>query len=374
MIKDEGLSGQGQAYWLALLRTPGLGATMQRQLLDDFGSPETIFQSGRNALSRYKLKLKTLEFLQSPDWNKVESDLCWLDKPGNHLLTFQDPGYPLLLKQIYDPPAGLYVRGDPGILNAMQIGIVGSRKPSPDGRRITREFALQLANLGLTVTSGLAAGLDSHAHSGALQGSGTTIAVLGSGLDVIYPAQNRGLAESVMNQGALVSELPPEYKPIPANFPRRNRIISGMSLGTLVVEAGLRSGSLITARLALEQGREVFAVPGSIYNPLSRGCHQLLRQGAKLVEKIEDIIEELGPLAATVLPPSCQHEEKDESINGLDEHCKLLLDNIGKRPVSVDSLVEETKLVVNVVSSSLLQLELKGLVESLSGGEYIRIN
>ena len=211
----------------------------------------------------------------------------WLSQPGNHVVHFQDAAYPALLKQIADPPPLLFVRGDRDYLAQPQLAIVGSRNPTHTGRALAREFAAHLASFGLTITSGLASGIDGAAHQGAIEAGGTTLAVTGTGLDRVYPARHRDLAHRVAENGALVTEFPPGTAPLAANFPRRNRLISGLSLGTLVVEAALRSGSLITARSALEQGREVFAIPGSIHNPLARGCHALIRDGAKLVESGE---------------------------------------------------------------------------------------
>lgn len=372
MDKDGTSTRQDLAYWLALLRMPAIGNVLLGQLLNDFASPHAIFRADTGAISKYGLKAKTIEFLRDPPWLLIDNDLSWLHHANNHLVTIHDQFYPQLLKQIHDPPVALYVSGDPGILNTLQISMVGSRNPTADGRRLARDFAGRLADLGITITSGLALGIDSYSHLGALDAAGTTIAVLGSGLDIVYPARNKKLATSIIEKGALVSEFPPGVNPMPANFPRRNRIISGMSLGTLVVEAALRSGSLITAGHALEQGREVFAMPGSIYNPLARGCHALLRQGAKLTESVDDILEELGPLSALIGEDVNRWDNSQKIIKGLDEHSKLLLDNIGRRPVSIDYLVEETSLAVNIVSSILLNLELRGLIESLPGGAYTR--
>ena len=373
MDKDDTATRQDMAYWLALLRMPAIGNVLLAQLLNEFTSPQAIFRADTDALSKYGLKTKTIEFLRKPPWTLIDNDLAWLQHANNHLITIHDKFYPQLLKQIHDPPVALYVSGDPGILNTLQISLVGSRNPTADGRRIARDFACCLAGIGITITSGLALGVDSCSHLGALDAAGTTIAVLGCGLDIVYPASNKKLAASIIEKAALVSEFPPGVKPLPENFPRRNRIISGMSLGTLVIEAALRSGSLITAGHALEQGREVFAIPGSIHNPLARGCHALLRQGAKLTESINDILEELGPLSALIGEDMNRRDNQQKIIKGLDEHGKLLLDNIGSRPVSIDYLVEETRLAVNVVSSMLLNLELRGLIESLPGGAYTRI-
>jgi DNA processing protein len=372
MNRDVARKHHALRYWLAMPRIKGIGARTWLQLLDRLETPEAIFNADSGVLSDCGLGMPAINRLRQSDQDCLQSDLDWLDDPANRLVTWHDSSYPQLLKQIHDPPPVLYASGDTGLLKQLQISIVGSRNPSPDGKRMARDFSRQLAGLGITITSGLASGLDSCAHQGALDAGGTTIAVLGSGLDVIYPAKNRGLAESIRESGVLVSEFPPDARPVPANFPRRNRIISGLSAGTLVVEATLRSGSLITARLAMEQGREVYAIPGSIYNPLSRGCHKLISDGAKLVEDIAGILEEIAPLAAITNQGGQEQDKNDKTPGELDEYCKLLLENIAKQPVSIDMLVDETRLGVQIVASSLIKLELNGLVESLPGGEYIR--
>ena len=246
-----------------------------------------------------------------------------------------------MLRQIHTPPPALFVRDDPAVLMSPQLGIVGSRHPSVDGHRLAGDFSASLAVNGITITSGLAQGIDSYAHQGALKAQSSTIAILGNGLGSVYPACNRKLAEDILERGALVSEFPLDCRPIPSNFPRRNRIISGLSMGVLVVEAALKSGSLITARFANEQGREVFAIPGSIHNPMARGCHALIRDGAKLVEQIQDITEELQPMAALVRKSFVQSVAEPRSTKGLDAKTKLLLDSIGYQAVNIDTLVEE---------------------------------
>lgn len=372
MEDHKSISNIDPAYWFALLRTPVFQRRSLTRLLETFIHPEDIFRAGPRALSGFGLSAKALEYLEHPDWPAVVSDMEWLAKPGNHLITIRDDAYPVLLKEIHDPPPALHLSGDPAVLNHTQISIVGSRRPSPDGRRIARKFARGLANLGITITSGLAMGLDSEAHKGALQAGMKTVAVLGNGLDFIYPAWNRELAASITANGAVISEFPLGSRPLRTNFPLRNRIISGLSVGTIVVEAALKSGSLITARCAMEQGREVFAVPGSIYNTTSHGCHYLIREGAKLIECIDDVLEEIRPLSALLTRENRLPEENDKKIKMLDADCKLLLDNIGKRPVTIDILVEETGLPVNSVASALLALEMEGLIDSLPGGEYTR--
>ena len=302
----------------------------------------------------------------------AELEIAWLAEPNHHLIALSDPRYPRLLREIPDPPAGLYVIGDPDILSATQLGIVGSRNPTPGGSENAHAFAHYLTQSGLTITSGLALGVDAAAHRGALAAGGKTIAVAGTGLDRIYPARHRELAHQIAAQGALISEFPLGMPALPANFPRRNRIISGLSLGVLVVEAALQSGSLITARLAADQGREVFAIPGSIHNPLARGCHALIRQGAKLVETAADILEELGPIAQ-VTGLARQTDGVGNITSGLSVEAMALLDCLGFDPTPVDSLIERSGLTPEAVSSMLLVLELQGHVVSAPGGHYNRV-
>jgi DNA processing protein len=318
------------------------------------------------------LKGPARDYLSDGDWSQVERDLRWTEQPRNHLISLHDPAYPGLLRELADPPPLLFVHGSPEVLTTPQLAIVGTRNPSPSGWETARELARYLAGAGLTVTSGLALGIDGAGHEGALE-TGCTVAVMGTGPDRIYPARHRQLAHRIADRGALVSEFPPGTPPVPENFPRRNRLISGLSLGTLVVEAALRSGSLITARLAGEQGREIFAIPGSIHNPLARGCHSLIRQGAKLVETAADILEELGPLlgelASMVTEPSSSPPSEDAL---LDSEYQELLDQMGFDPVAVDVLIARTGLTADAVSSMLLLLELEGHVTSLAGGRYCR--
>jgi DNA processing protein len=277
------------------------------------------------------------------------------------------------LLQIPDSPPLLYIHGNVDILSSLQLSMVGSRNPTVSGRRTAKEFAGCLATAGLTITSGLALGIDAASHTGALDVGKPTIAVMGTGLDRVYPASNRDLAHRIAEHGALVSEFPIGTPPKPENFPQRNRIISGLSLGTLVVEAATRSGSLISARCATEQGREVFAIPGSIHNPLSRGCHALIRQGAKLVETAQDIMDELGSLAAAATSTSSSVSESTEHGPELATDYMQLLDSMGYSNASVDMLVETSGLTPAIVSSMLLQLELKGFIASCPGGLYNRL-
>ncbi len=309
-----------------------------------------------------------------PDWNQVEQDLVWLSaEPNRHIITLHDKRYPELLKQIADPPSLLFAQGDVDLLSQWQIALVGSRNPSTSGSDTSYEFARYLAQGGITITSGLAMGIDAAAHKGALAVGGKTIAVVGTGLDRVYPAKHRSLAHDIAETGLIVSEFALGTPPRAENFPRRNRIISGLSLGTLVVEAAIRSGSLITARMAMEQAREVFAIPGSIHNPLARGCHKLIREGAKLVETANDILEELGALAGVQKSAVENVEQHNDKPQELDKDYQNLLENLGYDPIQVDVLIERSGLTADVVSSMLLLLELQGQVESLPGGRYVRL-
>ncbi|WP_217631994.1 DNA-processing protein DprA [Thiohalomonas denitrificans] len=353
-------------YRLALLHAPGVGPVTFSDLLGRYGSAVAVFREGREqgALGTY---------LRGPDWVAVERDLAWSEEPGCRLLLQGEPEYPEQLAVVADAPPVLFVRGDAALLSGPQLSMVGSRNPTPLGAETAREFAHHLAGVGLTVTSGLALGIDAAAHRGALSAEGSTVAVFGTGLDRVYPARHRELAHAIVEAGStLVSEFPPGTAPLPGHFPRRNRIISGLSLGTLVVEAAPRSGSLITARQANEQGREVFAVPGSIHNPLARGCHQLIRDGAKLVETAQDILEELAPQLEAIVntPPASREADKAsrESVPELDKEQLELLVCLDHSPTSVDRLVERSGLTPDAVSSMLLLLELQGYVVSVAGG------
>jgi DNA processing protein len=281
-----------------------------------------------------------------------------------------DDDYPELLTQLRDPPELLYVKGDCDALHLPSLAIVGSRNPTEGGARNAFEFARHLAKCGFCIVSGLAQGIDAAAHGGALKADAPTVAFLGHGIDSIYPASNRELADAIIRKGAIVSEYPPGTPPMRQYFPQRNRLISGLSLGTLVVEAARRSGSLITARLSSEQGREVFALPGSIHNPLARGCHQLLRDGAKLVESADDIITELAPLVTHILQTTVESTDKQKGVESDDAEYVKLRKNMGHDPIGIDELVFRSGLTIDQVSSMLLILELDGKIEKLSGGRY----
>jgi len=312
--------------------------------------------------------------LANPDWQKVEQDLKWLaEDPSRYILLESEQHYPELLNEIHDPPPLIYLQGDINLLSQWQLAVVGSRNPSESGRQLAYDFAHHLAHVGLCITSGLAMGIDAAAHKGALAAGGKTIAVVGTGLDRVYPAKHRDLAHDIAANGLLVSEFPLGTLPKAENFPRRNRIISALSLGTLVIEAALKSGSLITARMAMEQGRDVFAIPGSIHNPLAKGCHKLIREGAKLVETAQDILEELGPIAQAQAEAALNDvEEHQQQEKSNDPEYQLLLDKLGFDPITIDELIQRCGLTAEEVSSMLLLLELKGQVESLAGGRYVR--
>jgi DNA processing protein len=356
--------------WLALLRIPGLGGQSFGRILDAFGSPEAAFARSSVDLKAAGLRPAVIEALKSPDWGGVDRDLDWLaGAPHRHCLTLQDDRYPALLREIPDPPPLLFVNGNPDALSFRQLAVVGSRNPSPQGFKLATDFARALVPHGFAVTSGLALGIDGASHRGALEGGGTTIAVVGTGPDDIYPSRHQSLhAEIVESGGAVVSELPTGVTAQASNFPKRNRIISGLSLGTLVVEAALRSGSLITARMALEQNREVFAIPGSNNNPLARGCNALIREGAKLVETVSDILEELR------FETGVEAGHKPVSSSGLAPNSPEadLLKYVAYDPTSVDTLVAATGKTPEAISSLLLILELQGHVVSLSGGHFCR--
>lgn len=340
------------------------------RLLTQFRNLQALFANPRLATG---VSERSAQALLAPNWDLVEQDLAWFAEPNRHIVTLQDARYPLLLKEITDPPSMLFVQGDVSLLSQWQLAVVGSRNPSPSGRDNAFEFSRFLAQGGLTITSGLAMGIDAAAHQGALAAQGKTIGVIGTGLDRVYPTKHRELTHDIVQHGAIVSEFALGTSPRAENFPRRNRLISGLSLGTLVVEAATRSGSLITARMALEQGREVFAIPGSIHNPLAKGCHQLIREGAKLVETAADIVEELGALAGVSDMPAQEEMTVDSDPPVLDGDYQLLFTCLGYDPIGIDSLVSQSGLTAESVSSMLLLLELEGQVASLSGGRYVRV-
>ncbi|MGB4066133.1 MAG: DNA-processing protein DprA [Azonexus sp.] len=358
MIISEGL-----AAWLRLTLIPGIGGESQRKLLAAFGLPEAVFAAGRLAARSVIGDRADLLFDFDPA-AEVDRSIEWASQPGQHILTLADDAYPKALLEIADPPSLLYVRGNPTILKMRCLAMVGSRNATPQGLQTSENFAKTLAGKGLCIVSGLALGIDAAAHRGALAAGGDTIAVIGTGADRIYPARNKELALAIVEHGAVISEFPLGTPSIAANFPRRNRIISGLSRGVLVVEAAPESGSLITARLAGEQGREVFAIPGSIHSPVARGCHKLIKQGAKLVETANDILEELGNFTSP--------EEQLETTPTDDEHPVLAA--IGHDPCSLDDLVVYTGQSAELLLPELLMLELSGKIAPLPGNRYQRLS
>ena len=353
--------------WIALSLIPGLGQESLRRLLSEFGLPERVFEATYASLCKLVAADVARVIADNHQPQGVDRALAWLERPGNHLLTLADSEYPPALLQLADPPALLYVKGRVELLCApAMLAIVGSRNATPQGLIDAHAFAAALSEAGVTIVSGLALGIDAAAHRGALQGRGSTIAVVGTGLDSVYPARNRALAHELAERGALISEFPLGTPAAAGNFPRRNRLISGLAQGCLVVEAALSSGSLITARLAAEQGRDVFALPGSIHSPLAKGSHRLIKQGAKLVESAEDIMEEFKWAAAEQPDSSAAGDPPPPQLNAL-------LGCLGAAPTGIDALIERSGLPAQKVVAILLQLELEGEVAALPGARYQRI-
>lgn len=363
---------------VALNLTTGFGSQLYQRLTAELGSAGAVLAAAPDTLYRLGVPRPVVANLRAVDQRQIDASLGWAEADDCHLLTPESPHFPALLDNLADPPFLLYVRGDPVALHTPQIAIIGSRNPTSGGLHNAEQFAHHLAAGGLTITSGLALGVDSAAHAGALRAVGRTVAVMGTGPDRIYPSVNRDLAHRILESGgALVTEFPPGTSAKPGHFPRRNRLISGLSAGTLVVEAGVRSGSLITARLALEQGREVFAIPGSIHNPLARGCHLLIREGAaKLVETATDIMHELPALLGAGFAPRTAprvRERDDEAPDAISADHTQVLEALGHDPVPMDILLQRTGLTPAELSSILLILELQGRVTAMPGGRYARI-
>ncbi len=330
-----------------------------------------------NELRECGLSIPAISYLQQQDWPEVSEDIAWAASPHHHLINFNDPDYPPFLKEIADPPLFLYAIGQKALLYTPQIAIVGTRKPTANGLETAKQFAAVFAKMGLTITSGLAAGIDGASHEGALQVHGKTIAVLGNGLSHSYPYKHRLLQSRIAQHGLVLSEFSPQEKPRAAYFPQRNRIISGLSIATLVVEAATRSGSLITARLAAEQGREVFAIPGSIHNPEARGCHALIKQGAKLIETVDDILEELQPLLQRQFDLSLAKFDEEGKGEGkiaekMDSNAMLILEQIDYIPTPVEILLQRCANMSESLFTVLMQLELAGYIVS-SGAGYTRL-
>jgi len=359
-------------HWLALHHTPYIGPMGVQAIFDVIDKPSDLFDNLNDLSKLLNFNDKSVKYLRNPNWELIDQELEWSTLDSNEIIPIHHPNYPTLLREIPDPPSVLYIHGDVKLLDSAQIAIVGSRNPSASGKDTAFQFAHHLSSNQFTITSGLALGIDYESHRGALTGNGKTIAVTATGLDRVYPARHKSLAHQIVNQGGiLLSEYPLGTPPKRENFPRRNRIISGLSLGTLVVEAAQQSGSLITARYAGEQGREVFAIPGSIHNPLAKGCHNLIRQGAKLIENVEHILEELSHLAQFV-SDSKINEEIKHNTSSLDSAYSDILGHVGFEPTTIDTVVQRSGLTPDAVSSMLVVLELQGYVETLPGGTYSR--
>jgi DNA processing protein len=356
--------------WLVVCAVSELGPVRIQQLLSHMDVEEL-----RQRLEHEKQTLPLASHVLSRlkiDFSRVDQALDWLQASQHHnILTLSDPDYPALLKQISDPPALLFIKGNSNALLPPSIAIVGSRNASPGGIQQANGLANQLVGHGFSITSGMAAGIDSAAHRGALAGNGMTLAVLGTGIEVIYPKRNRSLYQEIQQLGCIISEYWPDVDAFPGNFPRRNRIISGLSLGTLVVEASRKSGSLISARLAMEQNREVFAIPGSVLGGYNQGCHDLIKNGATLVECAADIIDELSTLAQYHLEEVMSHHHIQDQNN-----CNLpfpaLLASVGYETTSIDAVVEHSRKTIDLVLEQMLELELQGWVASVPGG-YVRL-
>lgn len=364
------------------MNAPSVGGASLIRAIEALGSVSDVVSASVRDLTRHGFSDAAAKAIAQPDEQKLDSDLNWLSQPNRHLLCWDDDAYPIFLRRIDTPPAALFIEGDPGCLWQPQIAVIGSRNPTSGGLEHAHDFASTLARQGMTITSGLASGIDTAAHTAALEAGALTIAVNGTGLDQVYPRSSQAVAERIRSQGAMISELPLGAPPRRQHFPSRNRIISGLSLAVLVIEAGLNSGTLITARKAAEQGRDVFALPGSLHNPMAKGCHRLIREGARLVETTTDIMQELGPLAAELQIEIRQRLELlDEDKADTPAPAENLLEDadynrvwavLGYDPKAVDTIIEQTELSAREVSSMLLMMELKGLVVKQRGGRYIR--
>lgn len=350
-------------YWLALNAIDGIGPAYFSRLQKTLGSIELLFHETSDALASLGLNSEIIQKIKTFDWNIIDKELAWGDEINQKIITIEDTHYPALLKQIHVPPPVLYVKGYSALLNQPQIAIVGSRNPTSTGLELSYQFAETLSDVHYAITSGLALGIDSAAHQGALSNNGKTIAVLGNGLGMIYPKRNLSLSEKILNkEGAIISEFSLHKNAHTSHFPRRNRIISGLSLGVLVVEATIHSGSLITAKFAMEQNREVFALPSSIRNPFAEGCHRLIQQGAKLVQNAQDILEELPGFTNT--------HHKITSSHSLHSP---LLKHIGFEFTAFERILERSRFSAGELSQQLLSLELAGVIEQSVAG-YRRLH
>ncbi len=368
---------QEYRYWLALKQVPGVGSLLFKRLIEVYEGPEAVFDAPEVGLAKIEgLSINLAKAIHAfDDFEGVDQELEALDRVGVSLLTLKDPDYPMRLAAIYDPPPLLYFKGAFSKMNdelgegeAAAISVVGTRKTTAYGRRVTERLCQGLSERGITIVSGFARGIDGIAHRAALRAGGQTIAVLGCGLDCIYPPEHKKLYHALCEKGVIISEFSLGTPPVAHNFPKRNRIISGLSLGCLVVEAGLKSGSLITARLAMEQGREVFAVPGAIDSEMSAGPHQLIASGAKLVQNVDDILLEilpqhrLSPVVRDVLP-----------LPLLEPAEVLVFETLSFEPKHIDVLIQESQKPASLISGALLTLELKGLARQMAGQYYVKV-
>jgi DNA processing protein len=350
--------------WLRLTLVPDVSVGDQLALLRAYGTPERVFTAPRAQIAAKVGEGCTTRLLKGPSPKAIDAALKWLGEPNHHFVALGDAAYPKSLAQIAVPPCALYVQGRTELLNAPSFAIVGSRNASPQGARDAESFAHALSSAGLTIVSGLALGIDAAAHRGGLRAAASSVAVMGTGADRIYPRRNHALAHELATAGALISEFALGTQPAPGNFPRRNRLISGLARGVLVAEAAVKSGSLITAQYAVEQNRDVFAIPGSIHSPLSKGCHELIKEGAKLVESADDILAEIGwrtraELTANAAPVEASHDP--------------LLDAMGHSPVSIDQIAERTGRGAGWIAARLSLLEIEGAVAAVAGGFFQRM-
>ncbi|MES2502422.1 MAG: DNA-processing protein DprA [Pseudomonadota bacterium] len=362
------------ALWVSLHQTLGLGNTGFCQLLAKFGSPEAIYSAKSHQLREVVDEATAQKILNGVNVEAIRPTLDWLKKDNTHVITLADKAYPQALLEISNPPVVLYAIGHTHWLNQPCIAMVGSRNSTPQGEKNAEDFAESLCNHGLCVVSGMALGIDGAAHRGSFKSNGATIAVVGTGLDIVYPSRHRDLAHKITERGLIISEFALGTPSKAQNFPRRNRIISGLSLGCLVVEANIDSGSLITARLAIEQGREVFAIPGSIHSPVAKGCHQLIKQGAKLVENTADILDELNygqelkNMLTNVSPLGLMTQ-----TGGSAPEPNTVLDCMGFDPIDFETVLTVSGLTTEGLSAMLTVMELEGKITSLSGGKYQRL-
>ncbi len=368
MLTKANIEESGVALWISLSFITGLGNAGICQLLAKFGSAEAIFSAKSHQLREVVDESVTQKILSGVNAELIQPTLDWLQKDNAHIVTLADDSYPKSLLEISNPPVLLYAIGDLHWLNHPSIAIVGSRNSTPQGEKNAEDFAASLCNYGLCVVSGMALGIDAAAHRGAIKANGATIAVVGTGLDIVYPARHRDLAHKIAERGLILSEFPLGTPSKAQNFPRRNRIISGLSLGCLVVEANIDSGSLITARMAAEQGREVFAIPGSIHSPVAKGCHQLIKHGAKLVENTEDIVEELQNLLPSISPLGLMAE-----TGGNSSEPNTVLACMGFDAIDFEAILIASGLTTEKLSAMLMIMELEGKVTTLSGGKYQRL-